>query len=71
MSHTYRITEVVGSSRESVEDAIRSAIKRANETLRNLEWFEIGQVRGHIEDGNVGHFQVAVKVGFRLEDPNG
>ncbi len=66
--HTYRVTEIVGSSTEGIDDAIRNAIARANQTLRNLDWFEVTQVRGHVEDGQIGHFQVGLKVGFRLED---
>jgi flavin-binding protein dodecin len=66
--HTYRVTEVVGSSPESIHRAVRNGIARANETLRHLEWFEVTEIRGHIEDGEVGHFQVAMKIGFRLED---
>ncbi|MGW2325871.1 dodecin [Streptomyces sp. NPDC001700] len=68
MSHTYRVTEIVGSSTESVDDAIRSGINRASKTLRNLDWFEVGQVRGHIENGRIAHYQVGLKLGFRLED---
>ncbi|MEV0643720.1 dodecin [Phytomonospora sp. NPDC050363] len=68
MTNTYRVTEIVGSSTESVDDAIRSAISRASQTLRNLDWFEATEVRGHIENGEVAHFQVTVKVGFRLEE---
>ncbi|MCQ8827885.1 dodecin [Streptomyces malaysiensis] len=70
MAHTYRVTEIVGSSSESVDDAIRCAIGRASKTLRNLDWFEVGQVRGHIENGRIAHYQVGLKVGFRLEDPD-
>ncbi|MEU0839760.1 dodecin [Streptomyces sp. NPDC005962] len=68
MSHTYRVTEIVGSSTESVDDAIRSGITRASKTLRNLDWFEVGDVRGHIENGRIAHYQVGLKLGFRLED---
>ena len=68
MDHTYRVTEIVGSSGESVDRAIRNAISRANETLRHLDWFEVTEIRGHIVDGAVGHFQVTVKVGFRLDE---
>jgi dodecin len=68
MDHTYRVTEIVGSSHESLEQAIRNAISRANETLRNLGWFHVTEVRGHIADGEIEHFQVTVKVGFRLDD---
>ena len=67
MNHIYRVTEIVGSSTQSIDDAIRNAIARANETLRNLDWFEMTEVRGHIVDGQVGHFQVTLKIGFRLE----
>ncbi|MEU6733391.1 dodecin [Streptomyces physcomitrii] len=66
--HTYRVTEIVGSSEESCDDAIRNAVRRASRTLRNLDWFEVTQVRGHIEDGEIKHYQVGVKVGFRLEE---
>ena len=66
--HTYRVTEIVGSSPESLEQAIRSGIARANQSLRNLEWFEVSEIRGQVADGAVAHFQVGLKVGFRLED---
>ncbi|MET7800697.1 MULTISPECIES: dodecin [Streptomyces] len=65
---TYRVTEIVGTSQQSVDAAIRNGIKRASETLRNLDWFEMTQVRGHIVDGEIDHYQVGLKVGFRLED---
>lgn len=67
--HTYRVTEIVGSSTDSVADAIKGAVSRASQTLRGLDWFEVTEIRGHIEDGQVGHFQVGLKVGFRLEEP--
>ncbi|AXI78873.1 dodecin [Peterkaempfera bronchialis] len=67
-NHTYRVTEIVGSSKDGVDAAVRNAISRASETLRHLDWFEVVQVRGHIEDGRIEHYQVGVKVGFRLED---
>ncbi|MDH6117785.1 dodecin [Kitasatospora sp. GAS204B] len=67
-NHTYRVTEIVGSSPEGTDAAIRNALARAAQTLRNIDWFEVEQVRGHVEDGRIGHFQVTVKVGFRLED---
>ncbi|MGW0706397.1 dodecin [Streptomyces sp. NPDC002643] len=67
-NHVYRVTEIVGSSGESVDHAIRNGIERAGQTLRNLDWFEVTQVRGHIEDGRIAHYQVGLKVGFRLED---
>ncbi|GHE30586.1 dodecin [Streptomyces capitiformicae] len=66
--HVYRVTEIVGSSGESVDHAIRNGIDRAAQTLRNLDWFEVTQVRGHIENGEIAHYQVGLKVGFRLED---
>ena len=66
--HTYRVTEIVGTSPESVDQAIRNGIARANQTLRNLDWFETSEIRGHLADGEIKHFQVTMKVGFRLED---
>ncbi|MEU5880786.1 dodecin [Spirillospora sp. NPDC047279] len=65
---TYRVTEIVGTSPDSVEQAVRNGIRRASETLRHLDWFEVTEVRGQIVDGEVAHFQVGIKVGFRLED---
>ncbi|GAA3016264.1 dodecin family protein [Kitasatospora albolonga] len=66
--HVYRVTEIVGSSTESVDAAIRNGVGRAARTLRNLDWFEVTQIRGHLADGEVAHFQVGLKVGFRLDD---
>jgi flavin-binding protein dodecin len=68
MDHVYRVTELVGSSPNSTDEAIRNAIARANATVRHLDWFEVTETRGHIENGEIGHFQVTLKVGFRLED---
>jgi flavin-binding protein dodecin len=68
MDHTYRVTEIVGSSPESIDQAIRNGIARAGTTLRHLDWFEVVSIRGHLTDGDVGHFQVTMKVGFRLEE---
>ena len=68
-NHTYRIAEIVGSSHDSVDEAIRNGLARAGQTLRNLDWFEVEGIRGHLEDGRIGHIQVTMKVGFRLEDP--
>jgi len=65
--HIYKVVELVGSSETSIEDAISTAISRANETIRQLRWFEVLQTRGHIEDGKVRHYQVALKVGFTME----
>ncbi|HEY8983339.1 MAG TPA: dodecin [Streptomyces sp.] len=67
-NHTYRVTEIVGTSPDSIDRAVRNAITRADQTLRNLDWFEVTQVRGQIENGEVAHWQVGLKVGFRLED---
>ncbi|MEX2982767.1 dodecin [Streptomyces sp. C36] len=67
-NHTYRVTEIVGSSPDSVDQAIRNGIERASRTLRELDWFEVTQIRGHLVDGGIGHYQVGLKVGFRLED---
>ena len=66
--HTYRVTEIVGTSPEGIEPAVRNALHRAEQTLRHLDWFEITEVRGQITDGSVAYFQVGLKVGFRLED---
>jgi dodecin len=68
MDHVYPVTEVYGSSTQSIDDAIRKAVKAANESIRQLEWFEVTEIRGHIgDDGTVAHFQVGLKLGFRLE----
>ena len=65
--HVYKIVELVGSSKDSIEDAIQTAVKRADATLRNLRWFEVIQTRGHVENGQVSHYQVVLKAGFTLE----
>ena len=65
--HVYSITELVGTSTDSVEGAIQNAVKTAGKTLRNLEWFEVTTVRGHIEDGKIAHYQVGLKLGLRYE----
>lgn len=70
-NHTYRITEVVGTSPASVDEAMRNGLERASKTLRNLDWFEVGGIRGHIQDGQIAHVQVTMRVGFRLDDPDG
>ncbi|MFD3548091.1 dodecin [Streptomyces sp. NPDC058655] len=67
-NHTYRVTEIVGTSPEGIDQAISNGITRASRHLRNLDWFEVVQVRGHIEDGRVAHYQVGLKVGFRLDE---
>ena len=66
---TYAVNEIVGTSTSDVNTAIRNGIKRANETIRNLDWFELVEVRGAILNGEVNHYQVTLKVGFRLEEP--
>ena len=66
--HVYKVVEIVGSSEESVSKAIDRAIAKAAQTLRNIGWFEVEQVRGSIENGKVKHYQVTLKLGFRLED---
>lgn len=65
--HVYKKVELVGSSATSIEDAIQNAIGTASKTLKHLEWFEVMETRGHIVDGKVGHYQVVMKVGFRIE----
>ncbi|MDP3714138.1 MAG: dodecin family protein [Mycobacteriales bacterium] len=65
--HVYRVTEVVGTSPDSVQQAIRNGIERVSRTVRNVEWFEATEIRGQVVDGEIAHFQVALKVGFRLE----
>ena len=66
--HVYHVTEVVGSSTTSVDDAIRKAIQRSARTLRNLDWFETTEIRGSLANGEIAYFQVTLKVGFRLEE---
>lgn len=66
--HVYRLSEVVGSSPTGVDDAIRTAIRKAAQTVRNIEWFEVGEIRGQVADGDVAHVQVVLKIGFRVED---
>ena len=65
--HIYKVIELVGSSTESSDDAIRQAITKASNTVRHMRWCEVIQTRGHIEDGKVAHFQVTLKVGFQLD----
>jgi len=67
-NHVYRLSEIVGSSPTSVDDAIRTALRKASQTVRNIEWFEAKEVRGQVVDGDVAHFQVTLKIGFRVED---
>jgi flavin-binding protein dodecin len=66
--HVYKVIDLVGSSEKSIEDAVNNAVTRASETLRNLRWFEVTQVRGQIENGKVHYYQALLKVGFTMED---
>ncbi len=65
-NHVYKKIELVGSSRTSIEDAVSNALAEAAKTVHNLDWFEVVETRGHIEDGKAGHFQVTIKIGFRI-----
>jgi flavin-binding protein dodecin len=67
-NRTYRVTEIVGTSTESIDAAIKTGLARAAETLRHLDWFEVTQIRGHLNGSAIDHIQVGLKVGFRLED---
>jgi flavin-binding protein dodecin len=67
--HIYSVSEIVGSSTEGIDDAIRGAVARASKTLHNLDWFEVTNMRGRIENDELAHFQVTLKVGFRLDEP--
>lgn len=66
--HVYKSVELTGSSTRGVEDAVQSALRRASKTLHNLRWFQVTDVRGHLEDGAIGHWQVSLKVGFTLDE---
>ena len=68
MAHTYRVIEVVGTSEQSLDAAIQSGVERACQEMRHVDWFEMTEVRGHIQDGRIAHYQVGLKVGFRIED---
>jgi flavin-binding protein dodecin len=65
--HVYKTVEVTGSSPDVISDAVRTAVAKASQTLRNLEWFEVDNIRGMISEGSVSYFQVTIKLGFRLE----
>jgi flavin-binding protein dodecin len=67
-AHTYKLIELVGTSPASTDDAIRNAIEKASVTVKHIDWFQVVETRGHVEDGRIAHFQVALKVGFRIED---
>ena len=66
--NVYRVTEIVGTSLTSSDDAIKKAIARANQSLRHIDWFEVVDTRGHVENGEIAHFQVTLKIGFKIED---
>ena len=66
-NHTYSISEIVGTSTQGVDDAVRNGITKASQTLRNLDWFEVKEVRGHLEAGKIADWQVTIKIGFRME----
>lgn len=65
--HIYKKIELIGSSTTGIEDAVNNAVNRAAKTVRNMRWFEVGEIRGHIEDNKINHWQVTVKIGFTLE----
>jgi flavin-binding protein dodecin len=67
-NHVYRITEIVGTSPDGVDAAINAGVERAAETLRGLDWFEVTEIRGHLVDGKIAHFQVGLKLGFRIDN---
>lgn len=66
--HVYKLVELTGSSKTGIEDAIQNALTKASKSLHNLDWFEVVETRGHIVNGQVGHYQVTLKIGFRLDD---
>jgi flavin-binding protein dodecin len=66
--HCYKKIEMVGSSKNSIEDAIQNALTQCHKSVKNMDWFEVIETRGHIVNGAVGHFQVTIKVGFRIEN---
>lgn len=67
-NRTYRVTEIVGTSPEGITEAVENGVARAAQTLRHLDWFEVTDIRGHIKDNKASHYQVTMKMGFRLED---
>jgi flavin-binding protein dodecin len=69
--HTYAISEIVGTSPDGIDQAIRNGVARADKTLRNLDWFEVAEVRGYVSEGQIDHFQVRLKIGFRLDEGAG
>jgi hypothetical protein len=67
MDNVYKTTEIVGSSTTSMEDAVKRAIDKASKSLRHMRWFEVTEIRGHLEDGAIGHWQITLKIGFTME----
>jgi len=67
---TYRVIELTGTSGVGVTEAMQNGVARAHKTLRNLDWIEVNNIRGHVADGRIAHFQVSMKVGFRMDDPD-
>lgn len=67
-NHTYSISEIVGTSDQGVDDAVRNGIAQAAKTVRNLDWFEVKEIRGHLEEGKIADWQVTIKIGFRLDE---
>lgn len=66
-NHTYKLVEIVGTSPDGTDAAIRSALAKASETIKNMDWFEVAEMRGHIVNGQIAHYQVTLKIGFRVE----
>ena len=67
MENVYKTTEIVGSSTEGIEDAVGKAVAKASKSLRHMRWFEVSEIRGHIEDGAIAHWQITLKIGFTME----
>ncbi|MBU6243699.1 MAG: dodecin family protein [Actinomycetales bacterium] len=68
MNRTYGLTEVVGTSQEGIDAAIQNAVERTSQTVRHVDWFEVTQIRGYVREGKVDHYQVSLKIGYRMED---
>jgi flavin-binding protein dodecin len=68
VNHVYKLVDVVGTSTSGIDDAIRNAVETASKTIRHIDWFEVVETRGHVQNGKIGHYQVTLKIGFRFED---
>jgi flavin-binding protein dodecin len=68
VNHVYKLVDVVGTSTSGIDDAIRNAVETASKTIRHVDWFEVVETRGHVQNGKIGHYQVTLKIGFRFED---